>query len=147
MVLHLNKLECPLPKNALCQFGWNRSSGSGEEHFKKLYFCYLPLNKGGALHLNKPWSSLPKDSLYQVWLIFILPSGSGEVFLYINFVNVFLQFRYYLPLEKSRDLLLNKIKFPTPKDALCQVWLYLTQYFWRRGFFNFVNVFSLFRNY
>ena len=29
-----------------------------------------------------------------------------------------------------------------PKDALCQVWLKLAHWFWRR-FFNFVNVFSL----
>ena len=34
-----------------------------------------------------------------------------------------------------------------PKDALCQVWLKLTQRFWRRRFLNFVNIFSLFRNY
>ena len=34
---------------------------------------------------------------------------------------------------------------PSPKDALCQVWLKLAQ--WRRRFFNFLNVFSLFRNY
>ena len=37
-------------------------------------------------------------------------------------------------------------EFPSPKNALCQVWLKLAQWFWRR-FQNFVNVFSLFRNY
>ena len=42
---------------------------------------------------------------------------------------------------------LNKIESHSPKDALCQVWLILVQWFWRRRFFNFVNVFSLFRNY
>ena len=42
---------------------------------------------------------------------------------------------------------LNKFESPSPKDALCQVWLKLAQWFWRRRFFNFVNVFSLFRNY
>ena len=31
MVLHLNKLECPSSMDALCQFGWNWPSGSGEE--------------------------------------------------------------------------------------------------------------------
>ena len=32
-------------------------------------------------------------------------------------------------------------------DTLCQVWLKLAQWFWRRRFLNVVNVFSLFRNY
>ena len=32
-------------------------------------------------------------------------------------------------------------------DALCQVWLKLAQWFWRRRFLNIVNEFSLFRNY
>ena len=36
---------------------------------------------------------------------------------------------------------------PIIHGCLCQVWLKLAQWFWRRGFFNFVNVFSLFRNY
>ena len=42
---------------------------------------------------------------------------------------------------------LNKLQSPSPKDALCQVWLKLAKWFWRRRFFNFVNVCSLFRNY
>ena len=42
---------------------------------------------------------------------------------------------------------LHPKKSPSPKDALCQDWLKLAQWFWRRGFFNFVNVFSLFRYY
>ena len=41
---------------------------------------------------------------------------------------------------------LNKLQSPSPKDALCQVWLKLAKWFWRR-FLNFVNVFSLFGNY
>ena len=32
----------------------------------------------------------------------------------------FLLFRNYLPLEKGMALELNKLKFPSPKDALCQ---------------------------
>ena len=32
-------------------------------------------------------------------------------------------------------------------DALCRVWLKLVQWFLRRRFLNFVNVFSQFRNY
>ena len=30
------------------------------------------------------------------------------------------------------------------KDALCQVWLKLAQWFWRRRLFNFVNIFCYF---
>ena len=42
---------------------------------------------------------------------------------------------------------LKTLESPSPKDALCQDWLKLAQWLWRRRFFNFVNVFSLFRNY
>ena len=36
-----------------------------------------------------------------------------------NFVNVFLLFRNYQPLETSGALHLNKRECPSPKDALC----------------------------
>ena len=39
---------------------------------------------------------------------------------------------------------LNKLESPPPKNALCQVWFLLAQWFWRREFLNFINVFSLF---
>ena len=45
-------------------------------------------------------------------------SGSGEED-FLNFVNVFSLFRNYLPLEKGGALHLNKLEFPSPKDALC----------------------------
>ena len=48
------------------------------------------------------------------------------------FVNVFLLFRNYLPLEKGMALHLNNHEFPLPNDALCQVWLKLALWFWRR---------------
>ena len=54
---------------------------------------------------------------------------------------------YFLPLEKDKALHLNKVQSPLLKDALCQVWLKSAQWLWRRRFFNFVNVFSVFRNY
>ena len=59
----------------------------------------------------------------------------------------FLLFRKYLSLEKGGALHLNKLEFPSHEDALCQVWLKLAQWFWRRLFFNFVKVFLLFRYY
>ena len=43
-----------------------------------------------------------------------------------------MQFLNYLPLEKGGALHYNKLEFPSPKDASCQVWLKLTQWFWRR---------------
>ena len=64
--------------------------------------------------------------------------------IFFNFVNVFWLFSNYLPLEKGGALYLNKLESPSPKDALCQVWLKLAQWFWRRRFLNFVNVFHYF---
>ena len=161
-----------------------------------LFRNYLPLEKGGALHLNKLVSPSPKDASCQVWLklalwfwwgrffnfVYVfsqfrnyLPFGKGRdpsfektwipftegcfvpslveidpVLMrrrFFNFVNVFSLFRNYLPLEKGGALHLNKLESPSPKDVLCQVWLKLAQWFWRRRFINFVNVFSLFHNY
>ena len=108
-------------------------------------FCYyLPLEKGVALYFNKFESPSPKDALCLVWL------KLAQWFLrrkFLKFVNVFLLFRYYLPLEKGVAIHLNKIESPSPKDALCQVWLKLAQWFWRRSFFNIFNIILLFRYY
>ena len=60
---------------------------------------------------------------------------------FFNFINVFLLFHNYLPLEKGRALYLNKLESPSPKKALCQVWLKLALWFLRRRFLNFINVF------
>jgi hypothetical protein len=61
--------------------------------------------------------------------------------------NVFLLFRYYLPLKKGYPLRLNKLESPLPKDDLCQVWLKLAQWFWRRKFLNDTNPFLDFCDY
>ena len=55
---------------------------------------------------------------------------SGPVFCrwFLNTVNVFSLFCYYLPLEKGVPLHLNKFKSPSPKAT----WLKLAQWFWRR---------------
>ena len=93
--------------------------------------------------MNKIESHSPKDALCQIWLKLAQWFGRRRFF---NFVNVFSLFRNYLPLEKGEALHLNKTESPSPKDALCQVWLKLAQWFWRR-FFYFVNVFLRFHNY
>ena len=53
----------------------------------------------------------------------------------------------YLLYETWMVLHLIKLESHSTKNALCQVWLKSAQWFWRKGFFNFVNVFSLYGNY
>ena len=82
-----------------------------------------------VLHLKKLESPSPKDALCQDCL------KLAQLFWrrrFLNFVNVFLLFHNYLPLEKGGALHLNKLESPSPKDTLCQVWLKLAQWFWRR---------------
>ena len=150
MALYLNKFEFSLPKKALChvwlklaQWIWRRRFFNFVNVFS-LFRNYLPLAKGRALHLNKLDSPSPKDTLCQVWLKLAQRIWRRR---FLNFVNVSSLFHYSLPLENSWALHLNKQESLSPKNALCQVWLKLAQWFSRRRFFNFVNVFSLFRNY
>ena len=110
----------------------------------RFFFNYLPLEMGGAFQLIKLESPLPKEALCQVWLKLAQWVWRRR---YFYFFNVFSLFRNYLPLEEGRALHLNKTEFSSPKDALCQVRLKFAQLFWRRRFFNFFNVFWLFRNY
>ena len=120
-----------LHQRMLCaKFGWNWLSGSGEEDFlissmfffAISYICnYLPLEKSGALHLNKLESLFPRMLCAKFgwnW-----PSGSREEDFLISsmFFYAILYICNYLPLEKSGALYLNKLEFPLPKDALCQV--------------------------
>ena len=90
---------------------------------------YLLYENLMVLHLYKLESPSSKDALWQVLFKLV------QWFLrrkFLNFVNVFLLFRNYLPLEKGMTLHFNKLESPSPKDALCQVWLKLVQWFWRR---------------
>ena len=56
---------------------------------------------------------------------------------FLNFVNVFSIYCYYLPWEKSVSFHLINFEFPLPKDALYQDWLKLALWFWRERFFKF----------
>ena len=66
--LHLNNLNSLYPRRHCANFGENCTDGSGEEDFSNfvnifsLFLNYLPLEKGGALHLNKLESPSPKDA-------------------------------------------------------------------------------------
>ena len=66
--------------------------------------------------------------------------------IFFKVFNVFLLFYNYLPFEKGVALHLNKLESPPFKDVLCQVWLKLAQWFWRRRSFKVFNVFLLFPN-
>ena len=92
-------------------------------------------------YLNKLQSPSPKGALCHVWLKLSQWFWRRRLF---NFVYVFSIFCYF-HLEKGGTHHLNKFESPSPKDALCHVWLKLAQWFWRRRFFNLVNVFLQFR--
>ena len=98
-----------------------------------MYFRYFviisPIEKGVALHLNKFKFQSPKDALCLVWLKLAQWFWRRRFF---YFMNIFSLIRNYLPLEKGGTFHLNKLESPSPKDALCQVWLKLAQWFWRR---------------
>jgi hypothetical protein len=59
----------------------------------------------------------------------------------------FYSFPIISPLEKGYPLPLNKPESPSPKDDLCQVWLKLAQWFWRRRFLNDPTKFLHFCDY
>ena len=133
MALQLNNFYPIHPRMLRAEFGRNWPSSSAEEDFQMslmyiiflLFRNYLSLENSLTLHLNKLESPLPRDALCQVWLK-LTQWFWRNIFLY-NFVNVFLLFRNYLPLEKSVALYLNKLKPPSSRAALCQVWLKLAQ--------------------
>ena len=134
MVLHLNKLESPSPKDALWQVWLKLTQWFWRRFFNfvnvfLLFHNYLPLEKGGALLLKNFESPSSKDALCQVWL----KLAQWLWIRFLDFVNVFSLFGNYLPLEKGWALHLNKLQSPSLKEGFCQVWLKLAQWFWRRG--------------
>ena len=80
--------------------------------------------------MNKLEFPPPKDDLCHVWLKLALWFWRRR---YFNIFNRILHFGHYLPLEMGVALCLNKLEFLSPKDALCQVWLKLVLWFWRRS--------------
>ena len=137
---YLSKLEFPSPTYDLCKV-WSKLAQCLWRRFF-FYFldifslirCYLLLEKGRAIH----WDPPPKKKNQKKNLNSLSPkmlcaesgrnwpSGSAED------VNIFSLFLYYLPLKNGGALHLNKLESFSLKNALCQVWLKLTQSFWRR---------------
>ena len=105
LALHLNKFECPLTKDALCQILLKLDKGFWRRRFLNIFNIilhfryYLPLEKGVAFHLNKLELTLLKGALCQVWL------KLAKWFLRIRFLNIFniiLLFSLLSPLGKGR---------------------------------------------
>ena len=122
----------------LCaKFSWNWPSRSSEKDFKifanvfSLFGNYLSLEKGLFFiwTILKPHSTIANGALCYVWLK-LAQRFWGRRFLI--FVNILLLFCNFLPLAKSVTLHLHKVEFPSLKDALCQVWLKVAQWFRRR---------------
>ena len=97
-----------------------------------------------ALHLNKLKSPSPKDALCQDWLKLVQWFWRRR---FLIVVKLFFIIFHYLPFGKDLALHLKKLESPSPMDTLCQVWLKLSQWFWRRRFLKFLNFFLLFLNY
>ena len=129
-------LDSPSPKDSLCQV-WLKKAKWFCKRFLKvlniflLFPNYLPFEKGVALHWNKFVSTSPKNAFSQVWL------KLDQLFWrrrFLKVVNLFLSFPnyMYLPFGKGVALHVNKLESPSPGDTLCQPWLKLAQWSWRR---------------
>ena len=127
ILLYCYYLTC---KKTITWFPFMQEFLSNFVNASSLSWNYLPMEKGMVLHLNKLEFPLPKDALCQVWLKLAKWFRRRRFF---NFVNVFSLLLNYLPLEKGGALHLNKLESPSPKDALCPVWLKLAQWFLRRS--------------
>ena len=137
----------PSPKDDLCQV-WSKLVQWFWRRFQNyptpfLHFCdYLPLEEDLALYLSKLEFPSPKDDLCQVWLKFAKWFWRRR---FLKIFSAFSLFRYnYLPLERGYPLPLYKLESHLPKDDLCQFWLKLTQWFWRRRFLNNPTHFCIF---
>ena len=138
MALHLNKLESPLPKDALFQVWLKLTQWFWRKNFLNIFrnnFTFLllsPLGKG-------------RDPLFEQILITCAQGGFVLCLVEIGPVVLekkifkYLQYNFTFSLlsplfEKGVALYLNNFESPPPKDALCQVWLKLAKWYWRKRF-------------
>ena len=125
-----NKLESPLPKDTLCQFRLKLVQYFVRRFFfiLSVYFRYLIIISPWKMAWHFIWTS-PKDVLCQVCL------KLARWFLRRRFLISSMDFRYLViisPWKRGWGLLLNQFESSSPTDALCQVWLKLVQWFWKR---------------
>jgi hypothetical protein len=133
LALYLNKPEFPSLNEDVYQVLLNLACWFWR-FFKNFQYCY-------SFAIISPWKGVtpfiwtnlnplpPKDDLCKVWFKLAQWFWRSR---FLNDPTPFLHFCDYLPLEEDLALYLNKLKFPSPKDNLYQVWLNLACWFWRR---------------
>ena len=94
-----------------------------------MYFCYFViifLGKGQRRSFEQTWIVFNQGCLSQVWFNLKI----------IKFRQCIFTISYLSPFGKGEvgggGLHLNKLEYSSPKDALCQVWLKLAHWFWRK---------------
>ena len=144
-------LESPSPKDALClnwlklaQWSWRRKFKNFANVFS-LFPKYLPLKKGMALPLNKFETQLFKDASCVTSLVEISAVVLKKIFKCGQCIFAIWKLS---PFEKGCGPSFEQTLIPFTQESfeLCQIWLKLAQWFWRR-YLNFINVFSLFHKY
>ena len=129
------KINPHYPRMLFTKFGWNWFSGYGEEdiffNFVNV-FCYIvvisPWKRAGP-SFEQTWIPITQGwfvpSLVEIGSVV----SAEKIFLFRQCIFIF---RNYLPLEKGVVLYLNRIESPLSNYALCQVWLKLVPWSWRR---------------
>ena len=132
--LHFNKIESPLPKDDLCQVWLKLAKWFWKTRFFKIVkvftiFCnYRPWKKEEPFIL-KNWISI-----IQGWFVSSLVEIGLVVLKEKIFLNLSMYFRKLSPIEKGRTTSFEQTQISLPKNDLCQVWVILAQWFWRRRF-------------
>ena len=112
------------------KFGRNGHNSKDKNivNFINVFFLHS-FEKGEILRLNKLESPLPKDGLFQIWLILVQWSWRGISY---KIRWCIFQFRNYLPFGKELGTLFAQLESPPLKNDFCQVRLKFDQWLWRR---------------
>ena len=133
------------PQGALCQVWLKLAQWFWRNHINVFsqFHNYLPLEKGVALHLNN------LESFTQGYIVSICFAEIGSVVLEnksSKFCQDIFSISFLSPLGKGYAPSFKQEWIPFTNWCFVPSILKLAQWFWRK-FKNFVNVFSLFRNY
>ena len=141
MVLICKTFSTLHPRMLYARFGWNWPSCSDKDVKISSMYLLSPLGKGGPFiwrNVNPLIQGCFVSSLVEI----------GSVVLEKNIFKFhwcIFAISYLFLLGKGDGPSFEQTWiYPLPKNALCQVWLKLTQWFLRRRFLNFVNVFHYF---